>query len=488
MPPITGRTAATCYAGALLGVLLVLPYLRFRMEHPEAALEHLRLLGSYMMEPIPVREKLTRFTSEYLYGLSPGYWFIANQRDLPRHLMKGYGHLMRLTLPFAFLGLLIAIRHIRQPQYRLLLITLLVGPLGSALVGIGITRVLVMVVPASLLTALGIAWGLDWLERPAERLREWRVTDVPAWLERWKIPQAALSLGLFAVLLIANTSMLVDSLRNGPLWYSDYGLGGLQYGATQVFHAIQEHLKEQPATRIIFTPTWANGTDVLARFFLGDPLPIEMGSVEGHLENHLPLDEHTLFITTPDEYQKILESGKFKDIQVERTMPYPDGKPGFYFIHMSYVDNIDQIFASEQAKRRELKVSAVQIDDQTVRVSYPVLDMGEIGLLFDGDPETLIRTLEANPLVIEMEFPEPREMRGFSIIIGSANTQITAQVTSAQGSAPAEFTTHYRGALDQPETKLDFGAPFQAKSLRIEVLDLNKEAPAHVHAWEIKLY
>ena len=474
--------------GALLGALLVLPYIRFRLENPEAAVDHLRLLGSYMVQPIPIREKLARFTSEYLYGLSPGYWFIPNERDLPRHLMKGYGHLLRLTLPFAFIGLLVALRHLRQPQYRLLLIILLVGPLGSALVGIGITRVLVMVIPATLLIALGITWALDWLERPAERLREWHVDAVPAWVERWKLSQAVLSLALFAILAAANFSMLADSLRNGPTWYRDYGLGGMQYGASQVFHTIQKYLKEQPATQIVFSPTWANGTDVLARFFLGDPLPITLGSVEGHMENRLPLDENTLFITTPDEYQKILESGKFKDIRLESTLPYPDGSPGFHFVRLSYVDDIDQIFASEQAKRRELQGDTLPIDGQEVRVSYPVLDMGNISLLFDGDPETLIRTLEANPLVIEMEFPEARVINGFSIIVGSANTQITAKVTSSGGSPPAEFTDHYKGSVDQPEATLDFSVPFQAKSLRIEVLDLNKEEPAHVHAWEIKLY
>ncbi len=474
--------------GLLLGLLLTVPYLRFRVEHPEAALDHLRLLNSYWLQPLPLGEKLSRFTSEYLYGLSPSYWFIPNQRDLPRHLMKGYGHLLRLTLPFAVTGLILTLRGLRQPQYRLLLVSLLVGPLGSALVGIGITRVLVMVIPASLLTALGIAWVMDWLERPADRLREWRVESVPAWLERWKLPQPVLSLGLFAILLGANIGMLTDALRNGPTWYRDYGLGGMQYGAVQAFGEVQRLLEQQPEMRIIFSPTWANGTDVLARFFLGDPLPVEIGSIQGHMDRRMSLDEHTLFITTPDEYAQIAESGKFTDIRLERTLPYPDGTPGFHFVRLRYVDDIDQIFAAEQAQRRQLQEETVQIGGQDVRVRYPVLDIGSINLLFDGDPYSMLRTLEANPLVIELDFPAPREINGFSILIGSANTQISALATSTQGTPPAEFTKLFRGSVDEPGTRLDFGAAFQVQSLRIEVLDMNQDEPAHVHVWEITLH
>jgi len=474
--------------GAFLGALLVMPYVRFRLEHPEAAVDQLRLLGSYLLEPIPLREKLAHFASEYRYGLSPGYWFIPNEHDLPRHLIKGYGHLLRFTLPFAFIGLLVTLRRLRQPQYRLLLITLLVGPLGSALVGIGITRVLVMVIPAALLTDLGIAWVLDWLECPAERLRVWQVRSIPSWLERWKLPQAVLSLALFAVLAAVNVAMLADSLRDGSTWYRDYGMGGMQYGAQPIFHRMQEYLKEKPETHIIFSPTWANGTDVLARFFLGDPLPIAIGSIEGHLENPLPLDENTLFVTTPDEYQKIVESGKFKDIHLESTMPYPDGTPGFHFVRLSYVDDIERIFAAEREKRRELLSESLQLDGQQVQVRYPVLDIGDVSLLFDGDPHTMLRTLEANPLVVELEFPEARELNGFSITVGSASTQITSQVTVDQGSKPVEFTTRYKGSVEAPQARLDFGRLFLAKSIRIELQDLTQREPAHVHAWEIKLH
>ena len=471
--------------GILLGLLLALPYLRFRLEHPEAAMHHLRLLDSYWLEPLALGEKLSRFRSEYLYGLSPAYWFFPNERDLPRHLMKGYGHLLRAMLPFALVGLLFALRRLRQSEYRLLIATLLAVPLGGAVVMVGITRVLALVIPFAILTALGIAWVLAWLEQPAACLKGWGVRRVPPWLERWKLPQALLSLVLFAILVVANFAMLFDTLRNGPFWYRDYGIGGMQYGARQAFAAAQDYLAENPQARIIFSPTWANGTDVLARFFLGDPLPLEIGSIQGHLIRRQPLDENTLFVATPEEYQSMLESEKLTGVQVERTVSFPDGEPGFYFVHLRYVDDIDRIFATEQELRRQLQTGEVEIAGDLVPVRYSVLDMGDISLAFDGDEFTLLRTLEANPLVIELDFPQPRLMSGFSIITGSAAVEINAKATSSAGGAPLEFTVRHVGSVDQPQAQLDFGESLPVSKLRIEVLDSNQQEPAHVHVWEI---
>lgn len=471
--------------GILLGLLLALPYLRFRLEHPEAAMHHLRLLDSYWLEPLALGEKLSRFRSEYIYGLSPAYWFFPNERDLPRHLMKGYGHLLRAMLPFALVGLLFALRRLRQSEYRLLIATLLAVPLGGAVVMVGITRVLALVIPFAILTALGIAWVLAWLEQPAACLKGWGVRRVPPWLERWKLPQALLSLVLFAILVAANFAMLSDTLRNGPLWYRDYSIGGMQYGARQAFAAAQDYLAENPQAHIILSPTWANGTDVLARFFLGDPLPLEIGSIQGHLIRRQPLDENTLFVATPEEYQSMLESEKLTGVQVERTVSFPDGEPGFYFVHLRYVDDIDRIFAAEQVLRRQLQTGEVEIAGDLVPVRYSVLDMGDISLAFDGDEFTLLRTLEANPLVIELDFPEPRLMSGFSIITGSAAVEINAKATSSARGAPLEFTVRHVGSVDQPQAQLDFGERLPVSNLRIEVLDSNQQEPAHVHVWEI---
>src|SRR5207248_1663354 len=98
-------------------------------------------------------------------GLSPGYWFFPNEDDLARHRMKGMGNLALISLPFVLLGLAICLRQWRSSAHRALLIAVLAAPFSAALVGISITRVLAMVVPATLLTCLGLDQVMDWLRK-----------------------------------------------------------------------------------------------------------------------------------------------------------------------------------------------------------------------------------------------------------------------------------------------------------------------------------
>jgi hypothetical protein len=455
--------------GSLLAIILALPYLRFWISHPAASLDHLRTLDSYWLGSLPLGEKLTRFGAEYLFGLNPAYWFLPNERDLQRHLMKGYGHLLAVLLPFMTLGVLLALRRIRTSAYRNLLIVLLVTPVGGAIVAIGITRVLVFLIPAVLLIALGINLCLTWLEGK-------------------RLPRRSLAAGLFAALAITNLFLLRDVLQNAPTWYQDYGLGGMQYGAQQLFPKIERYLEATPQTEIILSPTWANGTDVIAHFFLGDPLPIQVGSVDGHISHLKPLDRETVFVMTPEEYQLAQESRKFKDIQVLETLPYPNGAPGFYFVRMSYVDQIEQIMERERQERMQLRSAQIMLDGQLVEAEHSLLDIGEVEYIFDGDPYTLGRTFEANPGIIELHFTGPRTIRGLSVIIGSTQVELRVLLYPDQNIEPVEFQETFEGSVEKPEVTFDFIRPTRAEKLRLEIRDLHQSQPGNVHIWEIDLY
>ncbi len=454
--------------GLVLAALLALPYLRFRFTHSTAFTEQLSNLHSYWVQPLPLKEKIARFASEYLTGLSPGYWFTPNEHDLVRHRLGEYGHLMRAALPFAAIGLILSLKKIRSPAYRSVLISLLAAPTGAALVRIGITRTLVFVIPAALLTALGLSYCMTWIENK-------------------KIHRKTLSVGLFTILAMVNFFILRDALVNGPTWFQNYGLGGMQYGAQQLFGTIKEHLKQSPETKIIVSPSWSNGTDVVARFFLPDPLPIQMGSIEGHLTQHLPLDDDTLFVLIPDEYQKAISSDKFTDIRLDRTLLYPNGQPGFYFARMRYVDNIDQILAAERQARHALITGQITLNGQNVQVKYPHLDMGNVIHAFDGDTATLIRTLEANPAVIELQFPEPVRINGLYLKFGSTEALVTVQLDPIDGPSPIEYSTLMEGSVEKPDGTIDFGEPVTTQRITLMIEDTRQPEPGHVHIWEIGL-
>ncbi len=457
------------WRGLGLLILLALPYVRFQITQPQEGLAHLQVLHSYWMQPIPFSEKIRQYLTEYGFGLSPGYWFVANDHDLIRHIMKGYGHILFVAFPFACLGLFLALKNIRSSAQRVLLIALLAAPSGAALVEIGVTRVLFFIIPATLLTAIGVSASLEWLAKRGA-------------------PSRLMALSLFLILSLINFGMLRDALINGPTWYHDYGLGGLQYGARPVFAEIKKYLKESPDTHIVLSPAWANGTDLVARFFLPEPLPIKMGSIEGYLFQRLPLDESMLLIMIPDEYQEALASEKLTDIRLEKTLPYPDGRPGFYFVRMRYVDNIDEIFSAERQARRQPLAGEINLDGQVVAVKYPYLDMGEIQEAFDLDVNTLIRTLEANPLTLVLDLPEVRQIDGLTALVGGTPTRLTVRIEGSANSGNLVYTDEASNSPKPRQMTINFGESISTNHLEIEIENLNDSEPAHVHLWELSLH
>ena len=107
--------------------------------------------------------------------------------------------------------------------------------------------------------------------------------------------------------------------------------------------------------------------------------------------------------------------------------------------------------------------------------------------MFDGNRDTLGRTLEANPTVIELTFPKPRTIKGVAIIIGSAEVEIRAFAYPTPDSPPFEAMQVLKGTVDQPEVALDFKQAILAQKLRLEIRDLHQTEPAHIHIWEIYL-
>lgn len=457
--------------GLGLLILLVVPYLRFRLNHPLAVEEHLSNLSSYWLQPLSFGEKLKTFLEEYRYGLSPQYWYIPNERDLPRHLMKGYGHLYQMTFPLLALGLLVALRNWRSAAHRVVLAAFLAAPVGGALVQVSITRLLVMVIPASLLAGLGVSTLLTWLER----WRNWR---------------GLYSLLLFGLLALANTNMLRNALVNGPTWYTNYGLGGMQYGAQQLFSEVNRYTAQNPEKTVVISTSWANGADVLATFFLNTETTrrsIRLGSIEQFIDSLQPLDPDMTVVMTDAEYQLARQSGKFAEIQVERVIPYPDGSPGFLFAHLQYIEDVTRLFEQEKLARRELLTDEIVIDGVPAQVRYSYLDMGNIQEVFDTDRKSVTRTREANPYVIEVIFSEPRQIRGLSIVIGSTEAILTVQVTPPGGQS-VQYQGNLFGSIEFPESFLDFGEIILAQSIKIELKDLRQAEPAHVHIWEIFLH
>jgi hypothetical protein len=465
------KNARTLLKALPLALVLLLPLLIFRIRQPEALTTHLHVVNSYWYTNLPLTEKIATYLQKLAYGLSPQYWFLPNGQDLARHRFDSMGHLRLEVLPLLLAGLILSLKNFRQSPYRVVLIAAVVTPAGAALLDIGIPRVLAFVVPASILAGLGLNWALGILEK--------------------YVNYKLLSVTALVVLAVANFGLFRIALTQGPLWFSDYGLYGMQYGAQQLFEeAIPDYMAQHPGSLLLISPNWANATDRFLDFFTTPQQrqQMTMGNVEGYLFKRLPLQGNEVFLMTAPEYDKAVASPKFSDLTVDKVLNYPNGTPGFYFVRLRYSDSADQIFAAEKEARRQLLVDAIDLDGQPVELHYSQIDMGEPRLMFDGDHLSLMRGLEANPYILEMIFPSPRSLSGVKADFGVADLTLTAMLYPELNSEPEVYSTELSSSDIDPTMKLDFnGGPQQVSKIRFEILNRSSGETANIHIKELDL-
>ena len=456
------------WLGIITLLVLALPYILFRIRHPESLERHLSILQSYWTTNVPLRSKLSEFFSRYLKGLDPRYWFLPNQTDLIRHQMKGMAHFPRLLAPFIALGIIKALNKLKNPAWRLALIALLVAPSGAALADVAITRNLVTVVPLAILACLGLDAQLNWLANK---------------------PKKALMPALLVVLaLVASTVFITHTaITKAPTWYQDYGLYGMQWGGKELSAEIKSFQAEHPEKEIIVSPTWANNTDIILSFFLGDPLPVEVNSIKDWTLNFRELDDNMVFVMPPEELDSTRSSKKFTNIEKIHTLNWPNGETGFYFVTLQYVDNVQEIFDDEKDRRAEPESSILNIFEQEVEITHSVLDIGHIYNAFDGDTNTLIRGLEANPLTIKLVFEEPIEMRGLRVLIGLPPSVLIAEIKVADENMTLRSGVQSLGFEKNDWLEVYFAGSYMVEELSISLQENTANRQPHIHIWEIEI-
>lgn len=456
----------TIARGLLVGAVLALPYVRFRILMPVKHEEALRLISSVWVTAAPLGQKLATSARYYVQALDPRYWFLTNHQDLARHVMDGYGNLMTWSLPLVLAGLALAVRRFRRPEYRSVLMCVLGVPLGAAVAGGGITRLLAMIVPATILGAVGVDLIAGWFSR---RLRPWVV-----------------ALCLFVILSLPSFYLLRDALVNGPLWDRNYGMD-IPYGAPQVFGAIGQWLKDEPDATFYVSPTWANGVDTLQRLFLPDHAPVSIANADRFTGQRQPLTDKTILVLTAPEYEAARQNPKLADVRVAKMIPYPDGTPGFYFIRMRYSDQADAIFEQERLERLKPVTETLEVDGSVLTIEHSLFDSGGVQQLFDSDPYTLARGYEANPMLLKISFDSPRRLSGVDITTGSMDSAITVRLVPAGGGEPVVYTGTYRNLPMDPTIRIDFpGAPPEVARIELEIENLLEPGPAKIHLREIR--
>jgi hypothetical protein len=454
-------------------LLLAIPFIIFQVKIPDGLETHLRAINSYWFQHITTREKILIFVRNYLTGLSPQYWYFANSRDLIRHRMVGYGHIPLWSLPMVITGIVLAIKNFRESSYRAILIAVLAAPVGGSMLEISIARTLAFIVPVTILTMLGLEWLLAWVEK--------------------RIKPAFIAFIVFITLFGISILTINDAVINGPLWTDIYGLYGLQYGAVQIFEeTLPQYVKDVNNRRITITPVWANAADRFVDFFFTpeeyrDRLFVD--GIDTYLLRKQDLSPQDLFVWTAEEYKRAVDSGKFKSIDVEKIIPYPNGEPGFFVVRMQYADNIDEIFTAEKEARNQPVEENIELDGQPVHVVYSRPDGGELANIFDRDTNTLMRGLEANPFIVQLDFSEARPISGFDLTTATMDDfTVTASVFDAEGNPPTVYENDYKNLPSDPTVNFNFeNGPQIVKKLIVEITHHTLEDPTHIHIRELRL-
>ena len=464
--------------------LMAVPYLRWRQDYPDVIVNQLRRVDSYWMRPIPLQDKLTTFAQKYWQdGISPDYWFNPNVAELSRHVLKGYPHLPVLGLPVLVLGLAWCLWRFRSAAHRAIVIAALAAPVGVALSGPGVTRSLMFVLPAAIFMTLGVELLLSWVGRVFGRDKAPKDAGAsPAWLPRFA------SVVLAGILSIASISMLRDALTNGPLWFRDYGLYGVQWGAQRVFGELSQRLKQNPGDVYLLSPSWANGSDIFLRFFMPNETRVRIETVHPYVNYRQPnLSLNQVFVMTPEELNIATSSYKFKPFEPEGKILYPDGSDGFYFVRLAYADNVERVFDAEIAERRKPLTDTVTVNGEQWVIAHSRLDIGQIQNIFDGQKETLMRGQESNPLLIDITFPTPRKLSGVEMSFGAMDMELTANLYAQGNDAPTQFINTQKGLPPDPTVPWHFEkAVDNVTRIQIWVRDINQADRANIHVRELK--
>ena len=145
----------------------------------------------------------------------------------------------------------------------------------------------------------------------------------------------------------------------------------------------------------------------------------------------------------------------------------------------------------QPSSNEQLASLRTQIDQQWVEVFYSPLDMGQISDLFDNNIQSLIRGKDANPLVLELHFEQPRIVKVLSLTLATMqHASITVELTREDGEV-TRFDRVYRELSGMPEVELSIpDGPQKLRGLRLEIHDLtprsNNDVP-HIHVRELHL-
>jgi len=456
----------------VLGITLI-PLVNFLLTHPDAFEGQLVIIGSDLTKVgVSHWQKLYSELISYFRGIDPRYWFLASeQSDLIRHIWKGRPHIDIWLAPLTLIGLIISISRIREFGPRIILVALAVTPVPGVVAGLGIMRIFSIIIPISLFSLLGLEY----------------LISIP---KRIKYLEISLDLFLFISLGGRSVYMLGEALRDAPLWFSDYGMYGMQYGAKQLFvDSLPRFIHEHPEAQFAYSPTWANGADEFLSFFLSkeDRARFTGDSVYTFINSEKTIPSNLVFIVTYTELEMLRRNSKFENPQILLKVPFPDPIQGFFFVQLKYSEEAKKLFEVERDLRRKPKSGNFVLNGVAFSTLYSNSDMGELKDIFDGSLGTVLRGGEANPFVIDLTGDTEFVLRSLTLSMGGDYLNVIARIYDRQERLVEELSS---SAHDKNKWAFNYKVNAEheingVSRIRLEVSDPRPGSDNHIHIWEL---
>jgi 4-amino-4-deoxy-L-arabinose transferase-like glycosyltransferase len=458
----------------VLACLLAIPFVQFQILHPGGTASHLKAIQSYIVEPIPLGEKIQLFAQNYLHGISPRYWFSPANGEVdrvPNQHYPGLGNLGWYLLPFILTGLVICAMNFRNSAYRTIIFSMLAVPMGAAVDSVHIPRMLAFVIPAAVMAALGLE---------------------QVYVNRGKIPEKYITYALQLIFSLAALGMLRTALIEGPNWGNESTPGLKEFAMKAVFEdRLPELLEAEPDTDFIISSSWANNVYLFPEFFIDkeDQNRVSIGHIQSYMYQRLELNEDMIFILPVEEFKVAEESGLFSNTEILDTVNYPQAGPAMYFARFAYAPNADQILYEMEMERQKLVDAFIVVDGVEYKVRHSRLAFGSVRELLDDNPDTLVRGESANPIQFEISSTEQMDVDQVKIMIAKLpDFTISVYDGTLDDSADPFYSKRFLNVQEDPVVVVNLdGEHARPTTISIEILFADGAGDAQIHVRDIVL-
>ncbi|MCL5438670.1 MAG: glycosyltransferase family 39 protein [Patescibacteria group bacterium] len=246
-------------------------------------------------------QTILRIIQNYLAQLSPSYFMIGEPTFITRHFTGGLTPLLKITLPFLFVGLISTFLTINKKISQLLIYWLFIYPIaGTVTANAPFTSRSIIGAP---LFAIFIGLGITILTQYGKRF----------------INSFALVTMIVSIISINLIFFTKFYFIQYPLYSSDFW--GWQYGPKPI---MQYFIKNKNQYDNMFIMGNFNSPNIFVKFY--DPEnKCESKCLIGDLKS-FDQNKHQLFAIG---YDRISEIHGF-DFNIKKTINYPNGRPAFY--------------------------------------------------------------------------------------------------------------------------------------------------------------